>query len=125
MGRIYRPIVLHYGKRNIHVVAFVDSGADTSLISRRVADKLKIKATASSSVRLADGREIPTKKALVVVESARDDIKHELAVDISDAPFDEDIDEIDMIIGLDFLQKNGVKLIFQEPKINKRKAKSD
>lgn len=38
MGRIYRPIQLRNGDTRIDVVAFVDSGADKTIISERVAN---------------------------------------------------------------------------------------
>ena len=34
--------------------------------------------------------------------------------DISDVPFDPDIDDIDMIIGIDFFRRNNIKLVFSE-----------
>jgi predicted aspartyl protease len=115
MGKIFRPIVLHHGKLHAHVVAFVDSGADISVVSEKVADRLRIIPRTRGSIRLADGREIETRIGFVTVESPNDRIKHRFRVDITDVPFIEDIDKVDMIIGIDFLQMNGIRLDFREP----------
>ena len=43
MGRIYRPIQLKKGNKKVDVVAFVDSGADKSVISQRIAKQLGLR----------------------------------------------------------------------------------
>ena len=116
MGRIYRSIILRNATRTMHAVAFVDSGSDTSLISERISRRLGIKALAKSSVRLADGRMLPTRTAIVTIESPNDKLRKEVLVDISNIPFEDDIDDLDVILGLDFLQENGIRLSFRKPK---------
>jgi len=55
---------------------------------------------------VADGRVIPTRKARVLVEAPGEKVKIRLAVDITDLPFDEDIDILDAILGIDFLHES-------------------
>jgi len=116
MGRIYRPIILRNGRKTVHIVAFVDSGADSTVMSERVAKQLGIRPSVASNIEMADGRSIPTVIGKVVVESPRDSIKKGMFVDITDIPFEQDMDDVDMILGLDFLQENGIQLSFGTPK---------
>ena len=56
---------------------------------------------------------IRTKVGWVRVVSEQDGIDETIRVNITDLPFEMDSDEnIDVIIGLDLLQRNNVKLIF-------------
>jgi len=48
MGRIYKAVIVRNGDKVEHVVAFVDSGADISLISERLARRLKSTRTSIS-----------------------------------------------------------------------------
>lgn len=65
-------------------------------------------------VIVANGEFITTYVDKVRIISTRDGIDTIMYVDISDVPFDLDIDDIDLIIGIDFLQKNGIKLVFSK-----------
>ena len=40
MGRIYRPVEVEYGDRKDTTVAIIDTGADETVISERLADKV-------------------------------------------------------------------------------------
>jgi hypothetical protein len=116
MGRIYKSVILRNAPISLHAVAFVDCGSDTTILSQRISRQLEIKPMAKSSVMLPDGRMLPTKTGIVTIEVPRDGLSQEIAVDISDVPFEEDIDDLDVILGLDFLQENGVRLSFRKPK---------
>jgi len=112
MGRIYKSVIIKNGNKKEYVVGFVDSGADTTVISGRLARRLNIKKTNPSDLMVADGRVIPTRKARVLVEAPGEKVKIRLAVDITDLPFDEDIDILDAILGIDFLQESESQLTF-------------
>ncbi|MCG2826742.1 MAG: retroviral-like aspartic protease family protein [Thermoplasmatales archaeon] len=114
MGRIYRPIQLRNNGRKVDVVAFVDTGADKSVISERVAKKLKLKFKRRDKLVVANREVITAYVDKVRVVSTKDNINIMMYVDITDVPFDIDIDDIDMIIGIDFLQKHNVKLSFKK-----------
>jgi len=43
MGRIYKSVIIKNGNKKEYVVGFVDSGADTTVISGRLARRLNIK----------------------------------------------------------------------------------
>jgi hypothetical protein len=91
MGRIYRPVEVEYGDRKATTVAIVDTGADETVISERLADKVNsdlygvFKAICASDTILAD------------------------------KPFGtDDIDDegVEAILGVDFLQETEMPLDF-------------
>jgi hypothetical protein len=112
MGRIYKTVRVRYCRKAEYVVAFVDSGADTCVISQRLARRLKMRMPNTSKVIVADGRQIPTRTDIITIESPNEKVKVKLTVDITDLPFDEDIDILDMILGIDFLQETESMLEF-------------
>ena len=117
MGRIYKGLTLRNNGRHIEVVGFVDTGSDTCILSERVADFLEIEATGEEIIIVANGARINTLLGEVVVESQMDSIHTKIPVNISDLPFETDPDEnVDMIIGLDFLQENNITLRLKEKK---------
>lgn len=122
MGRIYKSVIVKNGVNKEYVVGFVDSGADTTVISGRLARRLKIKKTMPGNLMVADGRVIPTRKTWIVMEVPYDKVKLDLAVDITNLPFDEDIDILDVILGVDFLQETESRLVFH--KTVKKNARS-
>jgi len=63
-------------------------------------------------VKVADGRIIPTKTARITVEMPNEKVRIRLTVDVTDLPFDEDINILDMILGVDFLQESECRLHF-------------
>ena len=123
MGRIYRPIQLRNDGRSVDVVAFVDTGADKSVISEHVAKMLKLKFNRRDKLVVANRDVITAYVDMVRVVSPRDNIDTTMYVDITDVPFDIDIDDVDMIIGVDFLQEHNVKLMFKKPKGGKKHVK--
>jgi len=112
MGRIYKTVIVKNGNKQEHVVGFVDSGADITVISERLARRLNVKLGAPSSLMVADGRVIPTRTGRIRVEIPDKKVRIRLNVDITDIPFDEDIDILDMILGIDFLQESESRLVF-------------
>ncbi len=117
MGRVYKALTLSNNGKSAEVVAFVDTGSDSCVISEKIANYLQIEVVDKEEIVVANREIILTGVGKVVVQSKIDDIKSEYIVNITDIPFEMDSDEnIDMIIGVDFLQKNNVKLIFKEGK---------
>ncbi len=111
MGRIYKALTLRSNGKHTEIVGFVDTGSDTCIISRRIAKFLGIEPTGEEQILVANGETIDTILGEVIVESQIDGINSKIPVNITDAPFESDPDEnVDMIIGLDFLQENNVTL---------------
>jgi predicted aspartyl protease len=113
MGRLYRAVRLKNNGKSRNIVAFIDSGSDTTIISKRIAHTLGIKITEGGGIIMPDGRNIPSEVGEIIVEIEHDNIKKKWVVDITDIPFNEDIDDVDMIIGVDLLQECDVKIHFQ------------
>lgn len=113
MGRMYRAVQL---KNNGHVemiVAFIDTGSDGCVISKRIADRLHLDTIEGEGIEVANREVIETEISKVTIISPKDRIEIEMTVDVTDIPFIDNIDEnIDMIIGVDFLQRNKIKLVF-------------
>ncbi len=115
MGRVYKALTLTNEGRSVEVVAIVDTGSDSCVISKRIADFLGIRGLETEMIEVASGEIIETEIGDVVIESKFDGIKSKVFVNITDLPFKRDRDEnIDMIVGVDFLQENGVSLKFRK-----------
>ena len=93
------------------VVAFIDSGCDETIISERLAQKLKLKLYGKFEITTASKTKIKGKLGEVTLIDEK--IKDKITVGVTNEPFD-DVQEhgVDVILGHDFLQRNKVKLIF-------------
>ena len=117
MGRIYKGLTLRNNGKHVEVVGFVDTGSDTCILSRRIADFLEIESTGDESIQVANGATIETELGEVLVESQLDGIDSKIPVNITDTPFEVEPEEnVDMIIGIDFLQENNVSLNMRSKK---------
>ena len=115
MGRIYKGFELYNDKNKMIVVAFVDSGSDKTIISRRAAKILKIKSIGKGELEIANKTRILTDVGIVKIVLEQDKIDDTIRVNITDVPFEMDNDEnIDMIIGQDFMQKHNIRLAFKK-----------
>ena len=56
LGRMYKALDLSWEGEFANVVAFVDTGSDRTMISKRVADALGIHPTAMEWIQVGDGR---------------------------------------------------------------------
>ena len=111
MGRIYKGVTLENGDRTLEVVAFVDNGSDQTIISGRAARFLNITIEDEEIIVVANGSQIKTLTGMVMVRSSVDRIHSRIKVNITDLPFQIDPDEnIDMVVGLDFLQMHNITL---------------
>lgn len=115
MGRVYRGFQLSRNGRKVVVASFVDTGSDRTLISRRVARRLGLRPARKERIVTAAGHRILAGSGKVRVVSELDGIDAESRVLVTDAPFRADPDEnIDMIVGLDFLQAHKIRLGFSK-----------
>ena len=113
MGRMYRAVRLYNENKCVDVVAFVDTGADRTIISDRIARALGVSRVGKDTLTVANREILETDIGTVRVESINDNISQEMIVDISDEPFEDgDEENIEMIIGIDFLQENNMRLRF-------------
>ncbi len=115
MGRIYRAIVLSANGKSEMTVAFVDTGADETIISERIAKKLKLKMYGDYKAISASRHEIVGKLASVTISDSS--ISDRLVVGVTNEPFGTDyVDEegVEVILGIDFLQRNNLKLDFSK-----------
>ena len=111
MGRMYRGVEVKANGRSTIAVAFVDSGCDETIISERLANKLKLKFYGKFESLSASQTKIIGKLCKVTIKDER--IQDILTVGVTNKPF-EDAEEhgVDIILGHDFLQRNKVKLVF-------------
>jgi len=115
MGKMYKALQVRNGRRVREVVAFVDSGCDKTIISDKIGKLLGVARFGTEEIEVANAEAIVVELGHVTVMSINDKIEAEMEVGISDIPFKADPDEnIDMIIGVDFLQEHNIKLIFEK-----------
>lgn len=65
MGRLYRAIEVASGDRHAYTVGFIDTGADNSVISRRLADSMNIEQKGYIEMVSASGHLIVGRQAEV------------------------------------------------------------
>ena len=108
---MYRGIQIKSNGISKIAVAFIDSGCDETIISERLAKKLKLKLYGKFEITTAGKTKITGKLGKVTLIDER--IKDKITVGVTNQPFD-DVEEhgIDIILGHDFLQRNNIKLIF-------------
>ena len=90
-------------------------GCDKTIISDRIGRLLEIERFGTERIEVANAEIIGVGLGHVTIISINDNIETEMEVGISDIPFKADPDEnIDMIVGVDFLQEHNIKLIFEK-----------
>ena len=113
MGRIYRPIQLCYSRNCIDVVGLIDTGADETVISESIARKLKCKIEGELEANTITLQPVKLKTTHVQILDRWANLSTELLVGITNQFFDVD-EGIDVILGVDFLQKTGYHVEFFE-----------
>lgn len=113
MGRIYRPVEVEYGDITATTVAIVDTGADETVISERLARRVNSDLYGVFKAICASDTILEGKYADVVVRELWSGVETTITVGVSDKPFStDDIDDegVEAIIGVDFLQETGMPL---------------
>ena len=113
MGRIYRPVEVSYDGRSRITVALVDTGADETVVSEKVARELGIGLYGTFMAKCASQTILTAKYGDLSIKEMENGKKAAISAGVSDIPFDtDDIDEegLGVILGVDFTQKTGLKI---------------
>jgi len=115
MGRIYRPVEIEYGDRKAATVAIIDTGADETVISERLAGKVNSDLYGVFKAICASDTTLEGKYADVTIRELWSGVEIIMTVGVSDKPFGtDDIDDegVEAILGVDFLQETEMPLDF-------------
>ncbi len=115
MGRIYRPVEIEYGDRKATTVAIIDTGADETVISERLAGKVNSDLYGVFKAICASDTILEGKYADVTIRELWSGVEIVMTVGVSDEPFStDDIDDegVEAILGVDFLQETEMPLDF-------------
>lgn len=113
MGRIYRIIEVSFNGKKESAIAIVDTGADETVISKRLANKLNANLHGTFLAKCASQTILEGKYTNIKVKELKSGKEAELEVGVSDIPFDtDDINEegLDVIVGVDFIQEVGLEI---------------
>ncbi len=114
LGRVYRPVRVGNGSKESNTVAFIDTGADESVMSERLANMLNLKLKGRFRAISASGHIIEGKYTEVSVEDISKGYKTKLKMGVTDSLFEDEVDEegVEVIIGIDFLQYTNYRIEF-------------
>ena len=115
MGRMFRPIELSVGKKTVIVISILDTGSDETVISERIAKKLKVKLYGNFTALCASQTEVKGSYADIRIKDSWTGLEALMEVGVSDVPFNtDDIDDegLDVILGVNFIQETGLKIEF-------------
>jgi len=117
MGTQYRPLHIYYNNTFKDAVGIIDSGADTTIISKQLAKNLHIDLTSlkkTIETYTVTGERKILKAVIVKVEERWYDKAATIEVGVSDDFFDpsQDGHGIHVILGVDFLQETNYELKF-------------
>ncbi len=115
MGRMYRPVEINFKDNKIVSVSIVDTGADETVISERLAKKINAELYGTFRAICASDTILEGKYTDVEIKDIWSNKKAFLVVGVSDIPFNtDDIDDegIDVILGTDFIQKTELEIKF-------------
>jgi len=113
MGRIFKPVEVSFNGVGRVSVGLLDTGADETVVSKVLAKKLGAELYGNYEAVCASGFLLKGKYADLVIRDLDSGKSICLKVGVSDVPFDtDDISEegLDVILGVDFLQKVGLKI---------------
>ncbi len=113
MGRIYSPVEVLYNGRKEITVALVDTGADRTVVSKKLADRLGAELYGTFLASCASQTVLKGKYADFTIKDIRSSKQTVIDTGVSDVPFDtDDIDDegLDVILGVDFIQKTKLRI---------------
>ncbi len=116
MGRLYRPVTITCNGKQRHVVGMIDTGADETVISERLAKWLDCQFKGDFTAFSASGHELIGR--YTVLDGIEEEWYCKRVVDfpvgVTDFPFkDEGDDGIEIVLGVDFLQETGYNIEFE------------
>ena len=114
MGRMYRPVEVYFQNKKAVSVAIVDTGADETVISQRLAEKIGAELYGTFRAVCASDTVLEGKYADIEIIDLWSEKKALMVVGVSDIPFDtDDIDDegVDIILGTDYIQKTALEII--------------
>lgn len=108
MGRVYRRVEIETNDKKDQAIAIIDTGADETVISEKLANKLNADLHGEFLAKCASQTILRGRYAWINMKELKTGKQAKIEAGVSDIPFDtDDIDEegIDVIIGVDFVQK--------------------
>ncbi len=115
MGRMYRPVEISFKDNKIVSVSIVDTGADETVISERLAKIINAELYGTFRAMCASDTILEGEYTDVEIKDIWSNKKAFLVVGVSDIPFNtDDIDDegVDVILGTDFIQKTELEIKF-------------
>jgi predicted aspartyl protease len=113
MGRIYKPVEISFNGKHKVTVGLVDTGADESVISEKLANKIQAELYRTYKATCASQFTLTGKYALITIRDLENGKQAEIEVGVSNIPFDTDEinDEgLDAILGVDFIQETSLEI---------------
>lgn len=111
MGIVYRPVQLTKNSRSVDVVGIIDTGADETVISERIARDLDCEYFGESEATTVTSETVSLKTTTIHILERWAKVETDLLVGVTDRFFDTD-EGIDIILGVDFLQHTNYELSF-------------
>lgn len=113
MGRVYRPVEVLVNSRKKIAIALVDTGADETVISEKLAKSLEAELYGLYTAKCASQTILTGRYSDVTIKELKSGKETKIEAGVSNVPFNtDDIDEegLDVILGVDFIQKVGLKI---------------
>ena len=107
MGRIYRSIEISNNGAKTVTVAIVDTGADETVISEKIAKRIDAQLYGTFRAICASDTVIEGRYTDVIIRDLLTEKESNMIVGVSGVPFStDDIDDegVDVILGVDYLQ---------------------
>lgn len=114
MGRLYKPVEVSFNSKKKITVGLVDTGADESVASEKLAKELDAEFYGTYTATCASQYVLKGKYADLTIKELDSGKSVTIKLGVSDIPFDTDdiSDEgLNVILGIDFIQEtNLIKL---------------
>jgi len=113
MGRIYRSVEIGSGENKAITVSIIDTGADETVISGRIAKMIRVQLYGTFRAICATDTVLEGQYADVTIKDLSSERIADMIVGVSDIPFNtDDIDDegVDIILGIDYIQKTGLEI---------------